>query len=676
MNRFAGALRARLLIPIPIRLSGNGVGRHAAILLAYLLIGFNTVSSVAAEPDSALTVYHSPFHLAFSPDGKQVAVSDHTAGAVVVIQRQTGHVANRIETGGKPTGIAWSRDGDSVYVADATGASVVHVSLSEGAITRQVTGPKPMDVALLPGRGLLLTSDSAGDSVSLLDLAGREPTRRVAAGREPYSLSVTPDERLAVVANRLPAGDASAPMMSATVTLIDLEKIEVCATVDLPPNSTNVHGVCVSPDGRWAYVVHNLARAQLPTEQIEYGWINANAMTVVDLVQQRRYATVLLDRFNDGAANPFGVAVSPDSSVLWIALSGVHQLGRMDLERLHSLLGQRERRARDPREQERENANEVSTARGSMEYSDTWRLGIDDPTSVELVTSHLPAEYGHGQYLGKVLQRIDLPGNGPRRVAVSPDGALVAVAMYFSGSVLFVDGLTQKVIRTVSLGQQPAMEQARRGEMIFHDANYCFQRWLSCSTCHPDGRADGLNWDLMNDGIGNPKNTRSLLWSFKTPPTMSLGVRANMSVAAAAGFKHLLFQEPDPEELRAVEIYLESMTPETSPRLIDGRLSAKARQGKTIFENPDVGCARCHPAPLYTESPLHDVGTGSQSDESDRFDTPTLVELWRTAPYLHHGRAANLRLLLTEMNPNDRHGRTSHLTDDQVDALIEFLESL
>jgi DNA-binding beta-propeller fold protein YncE len=651
-------------------------GSYAAAVLAHLLVWISVVGASAAAGESTPIVYHSPFRVAFSPDGSQVAISDHTAGTVAVLQSPTGRVARQIQLGGKLTGVAWSPDGNSVYVGDAAGGSVVHACLSRGTETRLTSGPKPIDVALLPRRELLLIADSAGDSVTLRDLASQAAPRSIAAGREPFSLSVTPNERLVVVANRLPAGDASQPATSATVTLIDLDRERACATVDLPPNSTNVHGVCVSPDGHWAYAVHNLARAQLPTEQIEYGWINANAMTVIDLVRRRRYATVLLDRFNDGAANPFGVAVSPDGSVLWITLSGVHQLGRMDLVRLHTLLEQQERAGRAPAEQERGDADEVSTARGSMEYSDTWRLGIDDPTSVELVTSHLPAEYGHGRYLGNVFRRIDLPGNGPRGVAVSPGGTLVAVAMYFSGTVVFVDGRTRKVVRSVPLGEQPALALARRGEMVFHDANYCFQRWLSCATCHPDGRADGLNWDLMNDGIGNPKNTRSMLWSFRTPPAMSRGVRANMSVAAAAGFKHLLFQEPEPEALRAVEAYLESLAPETSPRLVQGRLAARARRGKTLFESPRVGCARCHPAPLYTDLQMHDVGTGSKPDESGRFDTPALVELWRTAPYLHHGRAATLRTLLTDLNPHDRHGRTSGLSSDEIDALIEFLESL
>ena len=181
-------------------------------------------------------------------------------------------------------------------------------------------------------------ANSAGDSISLLDLTGRQRPRHKAAGHVPYLLAVTPDESVAVVGNRLPIGDATDPTVSATVTLVYLRSDNPAAHIRLLPNSTNVCGIAISPNGKWAYVVHNLARAMLPTEQIEYGWINANAMTVIDLGRRRRYATVLLDRFNDGAANPFGAAVSPDGSTLWITLSGVHQLGKVDLARLHTLL--------------------------------------------------------------------------------------------------------------------------------------------------------------------------------------------------------------------------------------------------------------------------------------------------------------------------------------------------
>jgi cytochrome c peroxidase len=72
------------------------------------------------------------------------------------------------------------------------------------------------------------------------------------------------------------------------------------------------------------------------------------------------------------------------------------------------------------------------------------------------------------------------------------------------------------------------------------------------------------------------------------------------------------------------------------------------------------------------------VGTGGQ-DPSEKlgpnYDTPTLLGVYRTAPYLHHGQAATLKDVLAN-NPSDRHGTTSHLTSTQMDDLIEFLKSL
>jgi cytochrome c peroxidase len=89
-----------------------------------------------------------------------------------------------------------------------------------------------------------------------------------------------------------------------------------------------------------------------------------------------------------------------------------------------------------------------------------------------------------------------------------------------------------------------------------------------------------------------------------------------------------------------------------------------------------AGCGECHPPPLYTSLKPYDVGTGTAREAGEAFDTPTLVELWRTAPYLHDGRAATLEEVLTKFNPDDRHGKTSHLNEAQLDELIAFLLSL
>jgi len=40
----------------------------------------------------------------------------------------------------------------------------------------------------------------------------------------------------------------------------------------------------------------------------------------------------------EGAADPWGIGLGPDGSALWVAISGVHWVGRIDLPTLHQYL--------------------------------------------------------------------------------------------------------------------------------------------------------------------------------------------------------------------------------------------------------------------------------------------------------------------------------------------------
>ena len=184
-----------------------------------------------------------------------------------------------------------------------------------------------------------------------------------------------------------------------------------------------------------------------------------------------------------------------------------------------------------------------------------------------------------------------------------------------------------------------------------------------------------MNWDLPNDGIGNPKNAKSLLLAYNTGPVMSLGVRASAAIATRAGLESVLFAKKSEVVAVAIDEYLKSLQPLPSPFLVEGQLSKAALRGKSIFQ--DAGCAGCHPAGLFTDFRPYDVGTvGPFDNPSDRFITPTLIELWRTAPYLHDGSAATIRDVLTTRNLHDRHGRTSGLTNPEIEDLCEYLHSL
>ena len=155
---------------------------------------------------------------------------------------------------------------------------------------------------------------------------------------------------------------------------------------------------------------------------------------------------------------------------------------------------------------------------------------------------------------------------------------------------------------------------------------------------------------------------------------MSLGVRATAEVAVRAGIRHIQFAQRPEAEAQAIDAYLKSLKPIPSPYLVKGQLSASAKRGQAVFN--EANCAFCHSGPLYTNLKLADVGTGLGREQDMAFDTPTLVEIWRTAPYLHNGSATTLRDVLTEFNPSDKHGRTSGLTEQELTDLETYLLSL
>ena len=151
-------------------------------------------------------------------------------------------------------------------------------------------------------------------------------------------------------------------------------------------------------------------------------------------------------------------------------------------------------------------------------------------------------------------QRVKLPPGdlGPRAVLVS--GNTVYTANYFSDTLSAIDlhGPEPKA-ESIPLGPKSEMDAVRRGEFYFHDATICQQNWQSCSSCHPgDARVDGLNWDMVDDGIGNPKKTKSLLLAYKTMPENSLGVHINADTDIHARIKSVLFS--DQPEMIAVSI--------------------------------------------------------------------------------------------------------------------------
>jgi mono/diheme cytochrome c family protein len=365
--------------------------------------------------------------------------------------------------------------------------------------------------------------------------------------------------------------------------------------------------------------------------------MNTNALSIMDARAKTLLNTVLLDDVDLRAANPWGVAVTADGHHICVVHAGTRELSIMDAAGLLDRLTK------------------------SAAASNKNRPGSDD------VSSDL-------SFLVGLRRRIRLAGFGSRGLAIV--GSTAYITEYFSDTVATVD-LSSNTVGQIALGPKPRLSIARRGQMLFQNADLCFQHWQSCESCHPDARADGLNWDLLNDGIGNPKNTRSMLLTQQGGPMMALGVRENARAAVRAGIAHIQFAVRPEEEANAIDEYLKSLRPVPSPRLIDGRLSTAAERGKKVFFDRTVGCARCHPEPHYSDTLAHDVGSAGKLDRpTDRFNTPGLREVWRTAPYLHDGRYLTIQELIIRGKHGGKNGNLDNLSKQQIDDLVEFVLSL
>jgi cytochrome c peroxidase len=134
-----------------------------------------------------------------------------------------------------------------------------------------------------------------------------------------------------------------------------------------------------------------------------------------------------------------------------------------------------------------------------------------------------------------------------------------------------------------------------------------------------------------------------------------------------------LFLDADENVATFLDTFLMKLKPIPSPRLAKGRLSASALKGKAIYYGSKAACAACHPGPLYTDLQFHNTGIEDKYDATTKWDSPSLVECWRTAPYGHLGS----KLTVKEMLDLSGMGAvTGKLTSDEINDLVEFVSSL
>ena len=552
-------------------------------------------------------------------DAGQVILSCRGDKSLKITDPQGRQVVKTIPLQQTPTGVI-AKEGKAYVSCFDTRGEIVTVDLKEGKIVNTVpVGAGAEAPAWSKEEDKIFVCNRFAGTVSEVDVKNGKVTREVKVLREPSKVVVSPDGKYLFVANALPAQRADVDYVACCVSVIDLASFQKVKDIRLENGSNALRGATLSPDGKYLFVSHNLGRFTVPTSQLQQGWMNTNAMSVVDVASLEFKGAVLLDEPERGAAGVWGVECTP--GYLIVSHSGTHEISVIDYPEL---------------------------IKKFEAYPDKMALNYD-----------LHFLYG-------IRERIALKGNGPRNFIVRDQE--VIVPMFFSDDLNRYD-LNTKQLSEVALNPGRQETMAQKGERIFNDAAFRFQNWQSCNGCHPgDARTDGMNWDLMNDGVGNSKNCKSLLLSLETPPCMISGIRANAHVANRAGFKYIQFMELKEEDAACVDAYVASLKPVPSPYLVDGELSEKAKKGRKVFER--LKCDACHSGPYYTDMKMHRIGEDIEFEQG--WDTPTLIEVWRTAPYLFDGRAATME----EVFGVYKHGVDKKLSKTDLDALVEYVNSL
>jgi len=374
------------------------------------------------------------------------------------------------------------------------------------------------------------------------------------------------------------------------------------------------------------------ARSSLPATQISQGWVFQNSLGIEpfapqgEQVQRGAGATLILDDARRAHAELADVVGWPERQRVFLAAAGADVVLVYDLDRVRNAMSKY--------------ADHASLSQGPR---------------------HL-------------LARLPTQAN-PRRVGLSGDGKTLVVSNYLGDSLTVIDAEKLKVVKHIPLSG-PKPDAARRGELLFNSGRLTQFGQFSCASCHPNGGSDGLNWDLPRDGVGNFKNTKSLLGVKDTAPYGWLGTSPTLADRVAGTLRTLHKYEPSDEEVKDIVAYLETLPPPSPParsELPAESLKAVER-GQGLFEGK-ARCNGCHAGPTFDDGKLHDVGTGTILGE-ERINTPSLRGLSSSAPYLHDGRAQSIEEVFSKYNERRKHGDADRLTAEELADLVAYLRSL
>jgi YVTN family beta-propeller protein len=292
----------------------------------------------------------------------------------------------------------------------------------------------------------------------------------------------------------------------------------------------------------------------------------------------------------------------------------------------------------------------------------------------------------------KALAHVEV-GSFPTGIDISESGGEIYIHNSLDGTISVMDTGSFIVSSVIESTVIPVSSAVLNGQKLFHssdDTRMSKDQWIACATCHFGGEADNVNW-FFPDGL---RNTPSLLGVTDTGPFHWSGNLDEIqdvedTIRKLQGGTGLVFGSSNclpscdtaeknagrSSDLDDVTAYLGSLKFSTAyQKSKDKNDIDSISRGRELFFDKNVGCSDCHKSPFYMDNKNHMMPQANST--SKLLNTPSLMRLSISSPYLHDGSATTLPEVLTLAPLNSVHGVQESLTSLQLMDLIAFTEAI
>jgi cytochrome c peroxidase len=281
-------------------------------------------------------------------------------------------------------------------------------------------------------------------------------------------------------------------------------------------------------------------------------------------------------------------------------------------------------------------------------------------------------------------------GSGARSIALAEDARTAWIDNAFDHSVSRLV-LTEDMLATSNTfasaelsgvrttGELALSGPARAGRSLFFDATNIHltpSGIVTCATCHPRAGGDGLEWFLHTTEIPRKFRNTPSAWAARASaaPFHWAGDFTDAATLTRVTIRGLMEGDAILVDTSAIAAYM-SETPAPTPVPVPAWQTTTLEQGYELFQSR---CMACHAGDLFSDGAMHKVIEDSEDADGVMalVDTPSLIAVRSTAPYLHDGRATGLRDVLVTHNQNDAHAQVSDLNEESIEALLIYLRAL